>query len=179
MKAQSQFRNQAGFTLIELLVVISVIGILVGLILPTVHRVEKAASAMAEFPRLEGLAVQIHQFNQAAESNAQAFIISAATDAETANDSDTAEVNLVVNLGALKYFCDADTNLISLQNQVNGLLGDKGGPADLRSFRDQSSDEQRLLTETKHALDKELPAVQKLAELLRNKAGGLCSSTIQ
>jgi prepilin-type N-terminal cleavage/methylation domain-containing protein len=174
MKARLQFRNQAGFTLIELLVVISVIGILVGLILPAVQRVEKAATSMAEYPRLEGLAIQIHQFNKAIESNAQSFIMSAATDAEAANDSDTAEVNL----GALKYFCDADTNLIGLQNQVNGLLDAKGDQADLRSFRDESSDEQRLLTETKDALDKELPAVQKLAELLRTKAGSLCSSTI-
>jgi prepilin-type N-terminal cleavage/methylation domain-containing protein len=174
MKARLQFRNQAGFTLIELLVVISVIGILVGLILPAVKRAEKAASAMAEYPRLEGLAIQIHQFNQAAESNAQAFIMSVATDAETASDSDTAEVNM----GGLKYFCDADTNLISLQNQVNGLLGAKGGTADIRLFRDESSNEQRLLTETKQALDKELPAVQKLAELLRTKTGSLCSSTI-
>jgi prepilin-type N-terminal cleavage/methylation domain-containing protein len=173
MKAQSQFRNQAGFTLIELLVVISVIGILVGLILPTVHRVEKAASSMAEYPRLEGLATQIHQFNQAAESNAQAFIMSVATDAQTASDSDSTELNL----GALRYFCDADTNLMGLQNQVNGLLGAQGGTADLRSFRDESSDEQRLLTETVHALDKELPAVQKLAELLRSNASNLCSST--
>jgi prepilin-type N-terminal cleavage/methylation domain-containing protein len=174
MKARRQFRNQAGFTLIELLVVISIIGILVGLVLPTVHRVEKAATSMAGYPRLEGLATQIHRFNQAAESNAQAFITSLATDAETANDSDTAGVNL----GALTYFCDADTNLIGLQNQVNGLLGAKGGTADLRSFRDESSDEQRLLTETQHALDKELPAVQKLAELLRTKAGSLCPTTI-
>jgi prepilin-type N-terminal cleavage/methylation domain-containing protein len=174
MKARSQFRNQAGFTLIELLVVISVIGILIGLVLPGVHRLEKAATSMDEYPRLEGLATQIHQFNQAAVSNAQAFIMSVATDAETANDSDSAEVNL----GALKYFCDADTNLIGLQNQVNGLLGAKGDTADLRSFGDESSEEQRLLTETKHALDKELPAVQKLADLLRTKAGSLCSSTV-
>ena len=54
----------------------------------------------------------------------------------------------------------------------------KGDKADLRSFRDESSNEQRLLTETKDALDKELPAVQKLAELLRTKAGSLCSSTV-
>jgi prepilin-type N-terminal cleavage/methylation domain-containing protein len=170
MKARSQFRNQAGFTLIELLVVISIIGVLVGLILPSVRRLEKAALSMAEYPHLERLAAQIHQFNQATESNGQAFIMSVATDAEAADGSDSA----LVNLGALKYFCDADTNLIGLQNQVNGLLD----TADVRPFRDESSDEQRLLIETKQALDKELPAVQKLAELLRNKAGGLCYSPV-
>jgi hypothetical protein len=91
-----------------------------------------------------------------------------ATDARGANDSDTA----TVKLDSLQSFCTADTKLMNLQNQVNALLAAEDGASE-----DRSSEAQRLLTETKNALAGELPAVQKLADLLRTKGGVLCAST--
>ncbi|SRR5258708_39422388 len=171
MKTRIEFRAQAGFvvlaTLVELLVVIAIICVLICEIQPAAEKVQKAATRMADYRSLAALATQILQFNQASASNAHAFSLSLATDAESTRESGTATAE--VNLESLRFFCDADTKLTDLQKQVNGLLATTDG----------SSEEHTLLTETKNALDGELPAMQKLGHLLHSKAGSLCPATIR
>ena len=146
---------QTGFTVLELSTVVAIIAILIGLLLPAVQRVRESAAEMAQHQQLAALGLQLSDFDEEAATSARTFILNLGHGATAVRSSETAEINAE----PLRFFCDAGARIVALRSQVNELLENQ----------DLAAEERRLLADTQSALGEELPAAQRLEDLLRSQ----------
>ena len=147
-------RGRDGFTLVELLVATAIVVLLLGGIAPAF---DKALETVRD---LKAIGDTVEKMRSVYDARARAFLQHFA-------ERDPADPPDAVNIDELQPFCDAEATMQKVRDYAEELL-----------HRNRSkARRQRLMEFTRTMDDSLLPALRKMATLLRTRAPGFCDLT--